>query len=187
MKTKNSTYENSNLFFFNISLKISAASFLSSSRSLRTSKTAATFPGALGISHYYPPRDDSSISDKIRKWNALTDLKAHAAITKTQKDFCGLHYISESNRVKYLRGVLPVQPEESGTKFLLGNSTNNPANQKPVIVPADILKHAFCLVEATKMTSDCVFSTGETFSKSNVDLKLLGRFIPDKKRILPLF
>ena len=86
-------------------------------------------------------------------------------------------------------GVLQVHPEESGPKYLLGNSSNNPSNQKPVIVLADILKHVICMVEeagTTNMT-DCVFKVGDAFTKTSVDDNSLGRFISDKKRILPLF
>ena len=106
-----------------------------------------------------------------------------------KKDFSGLHYINTTSCVKYLMGILQVQPDTSGPKYLLGNSSNNPSNQKPVIVIADILKHAICMVEVactTNMT-DCVFKVGDSFTKTSVGNNPLGQFISDKKRILPLF
>ena len=86
-------------------------------------------------------------------------------------------------------GVLQVQPDESGPKYLLGNLSNNPSNQKPVIVLADILKYAICMVEeaCTLNVTDCVFKVGDTFTKTSVNDNSLSRFISDKKRILPLF
>ena len=83
-------------------------------------------------------------------------------------------------------GVLQVQPDESGPKYLLGNSSNNPSNQKPVIVLADILKHAICMVEAgSTNVPDCVFKVGATFTKTSVDDSALGRFISDEKKDTP--
>ena len=84
-------------------------------------------------------------------------------------------------------GVLQVHPEESGPKYLLGNSSNNPSNQKPVIVLADILKHVICMVEESGTTNmtDCVFKVGDAFTKTSVDDNSLGRFILDEKKDTP--
>lgn len=64
--------------------------------------------------------------------------------------------------------VVQLQPGDNADKFILGLGSNNPVQDKPVLVPHHVVKNFISLIAKDDLPDECRLPRGEAFTKDGV-------------------